>query len=143
MVVSAVSAAAPTATPDVPARVLLVEDSATQAVFTRSVLESGGYTVAVARNGRDGLIAARRGLPDIVITDVRMPVMDGFDLCRALKDEFAGQVPVVLLTSVTDAQDVVRSLEAELDFYGAVFGFKPADAIEPIQIDNLTRGRLT
>ena len=38
------------------------------------------------------------------------------------------------------AETVVRSLEAELDFYGAVFGFKPADAIEPIQIDNLTRG---
>jgi len=132
MLVSAVSAAASTATPHLPARVLLVEDSATQAVFTRSVLESVGYTVEVARNGRDGLIAARRGLPDIVITDVRMPLMDGFDLCRALKDEFAGQVPVVLLTSVTDAQDVVRSLEAGADnFVGKPF--EPSVLLERVE----------
>ena len=104
------------------AHILLVEDSSTQAVFTRGVLESAGHTVEVARNGRDGLAAARGAPFDIVITDVRMPLMDGFELCRTLKEEFAGRLPVVLLTSVTDSKDVVLSLEAGADnFVGKPF----------------------
>ena len=129
---SVVSASAPPVTTGAPARILLVEDSATQAVFTRSVLESAGHTVEVARNGRDGLTAARNGPFDIVITDVRMPLLDGFDLCRSLKDEFAGRLPVVLLTSVTDAQDVVRTLEAGADnFVGKPF--QPSVLLERIE----------
>jgi DNA-binding response OmpR family regulator len=132
MVDPAVLGSAPPVAAGTPARVLLVEDSATQAVFTRKVLESAGHTVEVARNGRDGLAAARKAQFDIVITDVRMPLMDGFDLCRSLKDEFASRLPVVLLTSLTDAQDVVRSLEAGADnFVGKPF--EPTVLLERIE----------
>lgn len=106
----------------VPARILLVEDSPTQAVSTRSALVAAGHAVEVARNGRAGLASAQNGGFDLVITDVRMPLMDGFELCRTLKDQFGQALPVILLTSVTDAEDVVRSLEAGADnFVGKPF----------------------
>ena len=102
--------------------ILLVEDSPTQAVFTRAALEAAGHTVEVARNGRAGLAAAQGSRFDLVVTDVRMPLMDGFELCKALKKEFAGALPVILLTSVTDTQDVARTLEAGADnFVGKPF----------------------
>ncbi len=130
-----------TTDPGVPARILLVEDSPTQAVFTRSALVAAGYVVDVARNGRAGLASAQRGGFDLVITDVRMPLMDGFELCRALKDQFGGSLPVILLTSVTDAEDVVRSLEAGADnFVGKPFD--PEVLLERV-VRTLERARRT
>ena len=93
--------------------VLVVEDSATQREELRFVLEESGYTVVVASDGRDGLAAARTNAIDLVISDIVMPEMDGYALCKALRtDEKLQHLPVILLTSLTDPRDVIRGLES-------------------------------
>ncbi len=94
------------------ARILVVEDSPTQRQELQMVLEDEGFTVAVAENGRLGLDLAKSQPFDLVITDVVMPEMDGFQLCHSLRrDARLADIPVVLLTSLSDAADVVRALE--------------------------------
>src|SRR5919201_2977362 len=79
--------------------VLLVDDSPTQAQVWVQALEAGGFRVRVATNGREALDQARRWRPDVIVSDVLMPVMDGFALCRQVRREPAlAHVPVVLHT---------------------------------------------
>ena len=98
------------------ARVLVVEDSPTQLEELRFVLEDAGLEVVVATNGREGLEAARTNAVDLVITDVVMPEMDGYELCKALRgDDKLRRLPVMLLTSLSDPLDVIRGLESGAD----------------------------
>ncbi|MDO8506359.1 MAG: response regulator, partial [Candidatus Limnocylindria bacterium] len=99
-----------------PARVLLVEDSATQAEMTRAILADTGYVVEVARDGTAGLAAAEAREFDVVVTDIVMPLMDGYELCRRLKASPRGRsLPVILLTSLAEPMDVIRGLECGAD----------------------------
>jgi two-component system, sensor histidine kinase and response regulator len=98
--------------------ILVVEDSPTQAEKLRYLLEERGYGVAVASNGREGLIAAGERRPALVVSDIVMPEMDGYGLCRAIKeDEMLREIPVILLTSLSDPEDIIRGLEARADCY--------------------------
>ncbi|RMI27688.1 MAG: response regulator, partial [Calditrichaeota bacterium] len=67
------------------ASVLIVEDSHTQAELLKYILEAHRYTVRVTHDGGEGLEAARRDPPDLIISDIIMPVMDGYELCRRIK----------------------------------------------------------
>ncbi len=71
------------------ASILIVEDSLTQAKRLERLLAENGYTVRVARNGIEGLAAAAEKKPSVVITDVMMPEMDGFEMCRCIKNDGA------------------------------------------------------
>jgi CheY-like chemotaxis protein/anti-sigma regulatory factor (Ser/Thr protein kinase) len=82
----------------VPHHLLLVEDSPTQLVQMRCLLEEAGYQVSVATNGRDGLAIARSEKPKLVVTDLNMPEINGLELVAVLKDE-APELPVVLTTA--------------------------------------------
>src|SRR2546425_13303862 len=105
-----------------PVQILIVEDSATQAERLRYVLEQRGYHLSAARNGREALAAIRASPPTLVISDIVMPEMDGYQLCCHLKqDEQLKNIPVILLTSLSDPVDVVRGLESGADN----FVFKP------------------
>src|SRR5690349_20521438 len=96
--------------------ILIVEDSATQAVQLRYHLESQGYSVVVARNGREALALASEKPPSIVISDVVMPEMDGYTLCRNIKAKPAlTNIPVILLTSLSSPHDVLHGLECGAD----------------------------
>ncbi len=96
--------------------ILIVEDSLTQALRLRHVLEKADYIVRVARDGVQGLESALAEKPSIVITDVVMPEMDGFELCRQIKqDENLKDIPVVLLTSLSDPEDVIKGLHSGAD----------------------------
>ncbi len=96
--------------------VLIVEDSATQAEKLRASLEAHRYAVVVAADGAEGITIASERRPDIVITDIVMPGMDGYELCRAIKaDERLKGTPVILLTSLSDQQDVIKGLECGAD----------------------------
>src|SRR5581483_3085551 len=98
------------------ARVLLVEDSATQAEATRAILAEAGYLVDVAPDGAAGLAAAEATAFDVVVTDVVMPSMDGYELCRRLKATTQGRnLPVILVTSLAEPMDVIRGLESGAD----------------------------
>ncbi|HUF81639.1 MAG TPA: GAF domain-containing protein, partial [Burkholderiales bacterium] len=96
--------------------ILIVEDSATQREQLQHLLEERGYAVASAANGREALESARRRRPTLIITDIVMPELDGYGLCRALRrDESLKEIPVVLLTSLSDARDVIFGLECGAD----------------------------
>jgi two-component system sensor histidine kinase/response regulator len=96
--------------------ILVVEDSPTQAAYLCSILEDHGYSVSVVGNGREALAALAEKKPDLVISDVIMPEMNGYELCRAIKaDPRSREIPVILLTSLAEPQDVVRGLECGAD----------------------------
>jgi signal transduction histidine kinase len=107
-----------------PVEILVAEDSATQAQRLRYILEQKGYRVIMAANGLMAMEAARRSRPTLVISDVVMPEMDGYELCRSIKDdEQLGDVPVILVTTLADPQDVIKGLECRAD----QFILKPYD----------------
>jgi PAS domain S-box-containing protein len=97
-------------------RILVVEDSRTQAEALRRVLENAGFEVAVAADGEQALGRIGANEFDLVLSDVLMPALDGFELCRRLKaDPARRDVPVLLLTALTDPLDIIRGLECGAD----------------------------
>ena len=96
--------------------ILVVEDSPTQAAQLLFLLEKAGYPVRSARDGVHALELAREHPPALVVTDVVMPRMDGYTLCRTLKaDPELGDTPVILLTSLSSPQDVIEGLACGAD----------------------------
>jgi PAS domain S-box-containing protein/diguanylate cyclase (GGDEF)-like protein len=99
--------------------ILVVEDSPTQAQhLLRLLAEEPGWQVRLAGDGDAALAEVRRRRPDLVVSDVAMPGMDGFTLCRTLKgDRDYAAIPVVLLTRLNTLHDIVRGLEAGADAF--------------------------
>jgi PAS domain S-box-containing protein len=96
--------------------ILIAEDSPTQAAELSYHLSEHGYHVNVTRNGQEALARVRSSRPRVVITDIVMPIMDGYDLCRAIKsDSLIRETPVILLTSLSGPQDVLKGLECGAD----------------------------
>jgi PAS domain S-box-containing protein len=97
--------------------ILVVEDSATQARQLAQLLETkGGYRVRIAADGRLGLEEARRQPPTMIVTDISMPNMDGFEMCKEIKkDERLRDIPVILLTSLSSLYDVIKGLDCGAD----------------------------
>src|SRR5262249_30774246 len=99
-------------------RVLIVEDSPTQAKKLQLVLTSLGYDLEIARDGTRALEAFARSSFDLVLSDVVMPGLSGYELCRSIKNDPRGRsVPVVLLTSLNKPIDIIRGLECGADNY--------------------------
>jgi YesN/AraC family two-component response regulator len=98
-------------------RVLVVEDNLDMQDFLNREL-SAHYCVMVAGNGRQALVQAREHPPDLIISDIMMPEMDGLKLCKKLKsDEFTSHIPVFLLTAKSETEHQVSGLEMGADDY--------------------------
>jgi len=96
--------------------ILIVEDSPTQAERLRRLIQSMRYKARVATNGQVALDAIRERKPHLVLSDIVMPEMDGYDLCRAIKsDAMLRDVPVILVTSLNDPKDIIRGIECGAD----------------------------
>jgi DNA-binding response OmpR family regulator len=96
--------------------ILIAEDSATQLQRLRLILERHKYRVTATSNGRLALEAAQRRRPALIVSDIVMPEMNGYDLCRRVKDDpKLSAVPVILVTTLSDPQDVIRGLECRAD----------------------------
>ncbi|WP_197494111.1 ATP-binding protein [Lewinella sp. 4G2] len=97
--------------------VLIVEDNADMRTYLRIGL-SGSYRVEEARDGREGTQMAKKLLPDLIISDVMMPEMDGFELCADLKTSLeTSHIPIILLTARAAAQDRIQGLDTGADDY--------------------------
>ena len=111
-----------------PSKVLIVEDSQTQQIEIQSLLESTGFSVAVASNGReamDYLQSNKQSLPDLVLVDIIMPEMDGIELTARIRDNFEN-LPVIILTVKDGEENLVKAFQA-----GAVdYLLKPFSQVE-------------
>ncbi|MEO1288758.1 MAG: response regulator, partial [Chloroflexota bacterium] len=98
--------------------VLLVEDSKTQAAQIKETLESVGLTVRLAYDGPDGLREAIENPPALIVLDVKLPTMDGFQVCRRLKrNPQTENIPVIMLTEKAGPKATMSGLRAGADDY--------------------------
>ncbi len=96
--------------------VMVVEDTMTQAMMIQHVLEKERMRVTVARSGEKALKALAETKPDLILCDVNMPEMDGYELCTKLKaDSVLAKVPFVLLSTLVDNTDLLKVIECGAD----------------------------
>jgi class 3 adenylate cyclase len=101
-----------------PPRILIVDDNETNRCLLTTRLDAEGYETAEAENGERALAVVREVAPDVVLLDVMMPKIDGFEVCRRLKGNAAlGFLPIIMVTARTDSKDVVTGLAAGADEY--------------------------
>jgi DNA-binding response OmpR family regulator len=97
-------------------RILVVDDEPANLALVSRLMKGLGYEVATATNGEAALEAVRLVRPDVILLDVNMPLLDGFEVCRRLKNDAATRlIPVVLLTGLTAVEDRVRGIDAGAD----------------------------
>lgn len=109
------------------ARILIIEDDLLMQKLHRKVLEQGGYEVVIAADGLEGTKIAREQPFDLIVSDVMMPNMDGYEATRTLRaDPKTAHIPILLLTSLDDLESKIKGFEAGADDYLA----KPYEAEE-------------
>ena len=113
---------------------LIVEDSTDVVTYLQAVL-SLRFQLKIAVNGKEGLAKARQFIPDLIVSDIMMPEMDGMEMCRQLKtDTLTSHIPIILLTAKADQPSRVEGLRTGADAYLA----KPFDKAELlVRIDKL------
>lgn len=100
------------------ANVLVIEDDEIVAKTVEQLLRRNDYQVGVANSGRDGLRAARRNPPDLVLLDVIMPGMDGYMVCKEMRaDQLLAKIPILFLTAKIREEDTITGLSAGADDY--------------------------
>lgn len=97
-------------------KILLVEDEATLAIIIRDTLNSQGFQVITAENGERGLQLFFHERPDVVVADVMMPNMDGFEMVKRIRNKDV-TTPILFLTALSETEDVVRGFEAGANDY--------------------------
>lgn len=107
-----------TDTVDTQVEILLVEDSPVEAELLRRPLAKAGYRVTLAKNGEEGLRALRKRPAALVMSDVQMPLMNGYQLCREIKhDDTLRHIPVILLTVLSEPEDIIEAIKVGADSY--------------------------
>jgi len=115
-------------------RVLVAEDSITARTLLKNILETGGYQVTTAVDGADAFTQLRSGEFDLVVSDVDMPRMSGFELTTRLRgDPKLGELPVVLVTALESRQDRERGIEVGANAYIIKSSFDQSNLLEVIQ----------
>lgn len=100
------------------AEILVVDDSRTQALKLQFILEEQGFVVRVAHDAYKAIAMSHARRPDLIVSDIVMPGMDGYVMCAQIKsDESLRDVPVILLTTLADPRDILRGLQAQADAY--------------------------
>jgi sigma-B regulation protein RsbU (phosphoserine phosphatase) len=94
-----------------PERILLVDDNPTNLQVLFQTLEGRGYNLLVAKDGETALTIVKKALPELVLLDIMMPGIDGYEVCRQLKgDPATRDIPVIFLSALDDTKDKVRGL---------------------------------
>jgi putative two-component system response regulator len=98
-------------TPEIQDKVLLVDDNTTNLQLLHETLDGLGYKLLIAKNGRAALTIAQKARPSIILLDIMMPEMDGYEVCRRLKsDKKTAQIPVIFITALVDDEDEAKGL---------------------------------
>jgi len=98
--------------------ILIVEDSPTQATQIKHLLESHHYAVTVTQNGRQAMDRLLKRKPSLVISDIMMPEMNGYELCKKIKsNKNTEDIPVILLTILTDPEEIIEGLSCGADCF--------------------------
>ena len=94
-------------------KILVVDDSATQLIMYKMALTKAGYLVISAKNGVEGVHLVETENPDLIVSDIIMPELNGYQFCRLVKDDPSrGHIPIILLTSLGQQQDRFWGIEA-------------------------------
>jgi DNA-binding response OmpR family regulator len=114
-------------------KILIVEDEESLLKLESILLTSKGYEVRGAPNGQAALSAIEEDLPDLVLLDIMLPEIDGFEVCRRIKnDDRTRHIPVIMLTAKKSREDMARGEKVGADWY-ITKPFKSAMVIETIQ----------
>ena len=114
-------------------RLLVVDDEPNLLLAVAAVLRGKGFEVMTARNGTDALLQIARQLPDLIISDVRMPVMDGYRFARQLRSApHTKLIPIVFLTAKDETEDRIEGFRSGVDVY-LTKPFEPDELIAVIQ----------
>lgn len=115
-------------------RILVVDDEPDVVLIVKTGLEAEGYSTLAASNGADGYALAREEQPDLIILDVMMPEMDGFETLEKLKnDEATSQIPVIMLTGLSERAKIQRALVSGIAYY-VVKPFEFEDLLQKVHI---------
>lgn len=113
-----------------PHKVLVADDDFLAVVMLRDMLESQGYEIVEALNGREALDQAERKSPDLILLDIMMPLIDGKEVCRRLKRAPSTQnIPIIMLTALSSSQDIKECFDAGASDY----------LIKPVEKDRLLK----
>ncbi len=115
-------------------KILIVEDEATLQKALQEVLTAEGYGVLSALDGSRGLEIAREENPDLILLDIILPKMDGFEVLEALKsEEKTKSIPVIILTNLSDVSDVQKALDLGATTYLVKADFSLEDVIKKVK----------
>lgn len=108
------------------ARVLVVDDNPVNIKLLETMLKKQSYQVFTAKNGLQACQIAKKVIPDIILLDIMMPVMNGFDACKQLKETFATKdIPIIFLTANTSSKDVLHGFQlGAVDYITKPFKYK-------------------
>jgi len=99
-------------------KILVVDDEPDISKLIKARMESAGYSVFTAFDGAEALKAVKENMPDLILLDVMLPKMDGYQVCRLLKfDEKSKHIPIIMLTARAGESDKEKSVEAGADAY--------------------------
>lgn len=114
-----------------PKKILVVDDEPKIAEICQDYLRAAGFEVVIAMTGPDGLAAARREKPDLVVLDLMLPEMDGLDVCRTLRRE--SNTPIIMLTARVEETDKLIGLEIGADDY-ITKPFSPRELVARVRV---------
>ena len=115
-------------------KILVIDDENDILLIIKSALHEEGFDVTTANNGYDGLALAEDASPDLIILDIMMPEMDGFEVLQQLKEnEKTAQIPVVILTGMSSKDKIREALNKGIDYY-IVKPFEYRDLVSKVQI---------
>ena len=98
---------------DQPERILLVDDNPANLQVLFQTLEGRGYNLLVAKDGEAALAIAKKALPELILLDIMMPGIDGYEVCRQLKEEPAtSEIPVIFLSALDATRDKMPTIKA-------------------------------
>lgn len=114
-------------------KILVIDDDPIICRIVQKILEQNGYEVLLATNGNEGLGIAKSTSPDLILLDIMLPDIDGFEICRKLRGtEKTSDISIIMMTAADQSSDIVRGLDIGADDY-ATKPFSPLELVARIK----------